>query len=92
MQNSYVESFNGRMRDELLNETLFMSLAHAGIENAARVEEYNRERPNSSGGYTTPAAYDAELHKLQPTLPRPAGSATQATASTALIRNKAAPL
>jgi putative transposase len=29
MQNGYVESFNGRMRDELLNETLFLSLDHA---------------------------------------------------------------
>jgi putative transposase len=29
-QNAFVESFNGRMRDELLNETLFTSLAHVG--------------------------------------------------------------
>ena len=35
MQNGYAESFNGRMRDELLNETLFMSLAHARVEIAA---------------------------------------------------------
>ena len=35
MQNGYVESFNGRMRDELLNETLFLSLAHARVEIAA---------------------------------------------------------
>ncbi|BBD03666.1 putative transposase (plasmid) [Sphingobium sp. YG1] len=31
MQNGYVESFNGRMRDELLNETLFLSLDHARV-------------------------------------------------------------
>jgi putative transposase len=30
-QNAFVESFNGRLRDELLNETLFVSLAHARI-------------------------------------------------------------
>lgn len=42
MQNGYVESFNGRIRDELLNETLFMSLAHSRIEIAAWVEDYNR--------------------------------------------------
>ena len=42
MQNGYVESFNGRMRDELLNETLFLSLAHARVEIAAWVEDYNR--------------------------------------------------
>ena len=29
MQNAFVESFNGRMRDELLNKTLFMSMGHA---------------------------------------------------------------
>jgi hypothetical protein len=38
MQNGYVESFNGRMRDELLNETLFLSLDHARVEIAAWVE------------------------------------------------------
>lgn len=47
-------SFNGRMRDELLNETLFMSLAHARVEIAAWVEDYNRERPHSPLGYATP--------------------------------------
>jgi len=35
MQNGYVESFNGRMRDELLNEAQFMSHAHARVEVAA---------------------------------------------------------
>ncbi len=44
MQNGFCESFNGRMRDELLNETLFLSLAHARVEIAAWVEDYNRER------------------------------------------------
>ena len=34
MQNGYAGLFNGRMRDELLNETLFLSLAHAGVEMA----------------------------------------------------------
>ena len=61
MQNGYVESFNGRMRDELLNETLFISLAHARVEIAVWVEDYNRERPPSSLGYATPAAFAAEL-------------------------------
>lgn len=35
MQNGYVESFNGRMRDELLNETLFLSMDHARVQIAA---------------------------------------------------------
>ncbi len=50
-----VPSFDGRMRDELLNETLFMSLAHARVEIAAWVEDYNRERPHSKLGGKTPA-------------------------------------
>jgi len=85
MQNGYVESFNGRMRDELLNETLFISLAHARVEIAVWVEDYNRERPPSSLGYATPAAFAAELDKQWPASPRPTGSAAQPIASTALI-------
>ncbi|MFC4296413.1 IS3 family transposase, partial [Novosphingobium tardum] len=81
MQNGYVESFNGRMRDELLNETLFMSLAHARVEIAAWVDDYNRERPHSSLGYVTPAAFAAELDKQWPASLRPTGSATQPIAS-----------
>jgi transposase InsO family protein len=46
MQNGYAESFNGRMRDELLNETLFMSLDHARTAISAWVEDYNQERPS----------------------------------------------
>ncbi|GAY24328.1 mobile element protein [Sphingobium fuliginis] len=78
MQNGYVESFNGRMRDELLNETLFLSMAHARVEIAAWVEDYNRERPHSSLGYTSPAAFAAELNKQWPASLRPTGSATPA--------------
>ena len=58
-QNGTVESFNGRMRDELLNETLFTSLAHARETVAAWADDYNAERPHSSLGYATPAAYAA---------------------------------
>ena len=54
MQNGYVESFNGRMRDELLNETLFLSLAHARVEIGAWVDDYNRERPHSAIGNIPP--------------------------------------
>ena len=86
MQNGYVESFNGRMRDELLHETLFMSLAHAKVDIPAWVEEYNRERPHSSLGYVTPAAFAAELDKQWPASLRPTGSATQPIAATPLMR------
>lgn len=92
MQNGYVESFNGRIRDELLNETLFLSLTHARVEIAAWAEDYNRERPHSYLGYATLAAFAVEMHKQWPASLRPAGSATQPFASTALMRNKTAPL
>lgn len=57
MQNGYIESFNGRMRDELLNESLFFGLAHARRAILEWVEDYNTERPHSSLGYQTPAAF-----------------------------------
>jgi putative transposase len=57
MQNGYVESFNGRMRDELLNESLFFGLDHARSAIAEWVEDFNTARPHSSLGYQTPAAY-----------------------------------
>ena len=40
MQKGYVESFNGRMRDELLNETLFLSLDHVRVVISAWAEDY----------------------------------------------------
>ena len=60
-QNGYVESFNGRMRDGLLNETLFMSLAHAREAVAAWADDDNAERPHPALGYSTPVAYAARL-------------------------------
>ena len=90
MQNGFVESFNGRMRDELLNETLFMSMGHAREKIAAWTDDYNTERPHSSLGYATPAAFAAELNKQWPASLRPAGSAAQTIAQPALMRNNGA--
>jgi transposase InsO family protein len=60
-QNAYIESFNGRLRDECLNEHGFVSLAHAsGVIEAWR-REYNEERPKRSLGGLTPSAYAAQL-------------------------------
>jgi putative transposase len=56
-QNAFVESFNGRLRDELLNETLFRSLAHAGLTLEAWRHDYNHQRPHGKLGWLTPAAY-----------------------------------
>jgi putative transposase len=61
MQNGFCESFNGRMRDELLNETLFLSLEHARSRIAEWADDYNRQRPHSALSYRTPAAYAASL-------------------------------
>ena len=63
IQNGYVESFNGRMSDELLNETLFLSMTHARAEIAAWAEDYNLKRPHSSLGYATPSAFTGEPNK-----------------------------
>ena len=58
-QNGFVESFNGRMRDELLNESLFFGLDHARQKLAAWADT---RRPPSAIGYQTPAAYAAHLN------------------------------
>ncbi|MGJ3627237.1 IS3 family transposase [Sphingomonas sp. MMS24-JH45] len=50
-QNGFVESFNGRLRDELLNETLFFTIGQADSILARWVNELNTERPHSSLGY-----------------------------------------
>ena len=54
-QNGFVESFNGRLRDELLNETLFKSLPHARAVLEAWRHDYNEERSHQSLADRTPA-------------------------------------
>ncbi len=61
MQNGICESFQGRLRDELLNETLFFGLNHARSVLARWVADFNGCRPHSALGYRTPAAYAAQL-------------------------------
>jgi hypothetical protein len=61
MQNGFVESFNGRMRDEFLNETLFRNLAHARDLIATSVPEDNTARPHSALGCQTPAGFAPHL-------------------------------
>jgi len=61
MQNGFCESFNGRMRDELLNETLFFGLDHAREKIGAWTQDYNHRRPHSALGHATPAAFAANL-------------------------------
>ncbi|GJL90929.1 MAG: hypothetical protein DHS20C04_05880 [Hyphococcus sp.] len=61
MQNGFCESLNGRMRDELLNESLFRGLDHARQKLREWVADYNTARPHSSLDYKTPAAYATSL-------------------------------
>jgi transposase InsO family protein len=56
-QNAYIKSFNGRLRDECLNEHWFPSLLHARTEIERWRREYNEERPKKALGGLTPAAY-----------------------------------
>jgi transposase InsO family protein len=67
-QNAYIESFNGRLRDECLNEHWFVSLAHAKVVIEAWRCEYNEERPKKSLGGLTPSAYARQLAMKSATL------------------------
>ncbi|MBB5866548.1 integrase core domain-containing protein, partial [Xanthomonas sp. 3058] len=60
-QNAYVESFNGRLRDECLNEHWFPTLLHARTEIERWRREYNEDRPKKAIGGMTPAAYAQHL-------------------------------
>ncbi|MCH2456734.1 MULTISPECIES: IS3 family transposase [Henriciella] len=55
-QNGFVESFNGKLRDECLNEEVFDSLSHARKVLGRWRHDYNHHRPHSSLGGLTPAA------------------------------------
>lgn len=83
MQYGYVESFNGRMRDELLNETVFTSLPQARAVIAAWVIDYNTTRPHSALGYQKPAAHAAKLKAMGPGSQPVPGSEPSPVAQTA---------
>ncbi len=61
MQNGFVESFNGRMRDELLNEAMFRNMAHARAVIRTWATDFNKTRPLSALGYQTPKAVAEHL-------------------------------
>jgi hypothetical protein len=68
VQNAFAESFIGRLRDELLNETLFRPLPHARAVLEAWRADYNTERPHSRLGWMTPASYtEARPTRASPT-------------------------
>lgn len=53
-ENAYIESFNGRLREEFLNVELFRSMAEVTGKLAAWPQDFNHRRPHSSIGYFTP--------------------------------------
>jgi putative transposase len=61
MQNPFIESFNGRLRDEFLNETLFTSLMQARLALEEWRRDYNTVRPHSRIGWLTPAEHAAQF-------------------------------
>jgi putative transposase len=61
MQNGWIESFNGRFRDECLNANWFTTMADARQKIEHWRQEYNHERPHSSLNYRTPAEFAATL-------------------------------
>ncbi|NNU41882.1 IS3 family transposase, partial [Rhizobium sophorae] len=82
IQNAFIESFNGRLRDEFLNETLFSSLAHARSALSNWRSDYNDQRPHSGLGWLTPAEFaqtlnprrDAVLRSRNGSAPQPAAT------------------
>src|SRR3954451_13626491 len=61
-QNAFIESFNGRLQDELLNETLFTSLAQARVALGCWRADYNDTRPHSQLGWKTPSEFAFTCH------------------------------
>lgn len=64
-QNAYIESFNGRLRDECLNEHWFPNLLHARAVIETWRREYNEERPKKALGGMTPKAYAKHLAEVR---------------------------
>ena len=56
-QNAYIESFNGRLRDECLNDHWFTTLHEAKLRIAAWRKDYSHRRPHSALGYLTPVEF-----------------------------------
>jgi len=88
-QNAFVESFIGRLRDEMLNETLFRSLPHARTMLEAWRIDYNTSRPHSRLGWMTPIAYAEDRRSAA--LRSADGSAPRTVSNTAQQGNSQCP-
>ena len=86
-QNAFIESFNGKFRDECLNENWFLDLEDAReIIEAWRID-YNTKRPHSALGYATPEEFASSLqghaHGCSSGSPRPVGCPWRSSWTTA---------
>ena len=89
MQNGFIESFNGRLRDELLNETLFSSLAQARTVLSIWRTDYNGSRPHSKLGWKTPDEFALTFHTRRALALRTAKSYAPAPAASPAHQGKA---
>lgn len=64
-QNGFTESFHGKLRDELLDREVFVSVAEAQVRLGTHRLWYNEERPHSSLRYLSPAAFARDWHENQ---------------------------
>ena len=71
-ENGYAESFNSKVRDELLNAEEFTSLLEAQVLGKGWKQEYNHVRPPSALGYRTPAEFGASCPRADSAKPPPA--------------------
>src|SRR3712207_9355341 len=88
MQNASIESFNGRFREECLDQSWFTSLPEARRIIEAWRLDYNEHRPHTSLRMRTPAAFAAARPFAKPRRPRPAPDATSPHVIAALTRSE----
>jgi len=91
MQNGFIESFNGRLRDELLNETLFTSLAQAHVTTALWRTDYNTARAHSEIAWQTPDEFASTFTPRRSLALSYANSSAQAPAASPAQQGKTAP-
>jgi putative transposase len=90
MQNAFIERFNGRLRDEFLNETLFTSLAQVRMTLGWWRADYNGSRPHSQLGWRTPSEFAFCHPRRELALRNSEGSAPAPVAHTAKQGNPTA--
>lgn len=89
MQNGYVESFNGRLRDECLNANWFVNLADAREKIERWRREYNADRPHSSLAYRTPEEFAKTCSELTSRMAAiPPGRPSELVDRTAVLAGK----